>query len=94
MLGTGPWSQANMRAWDRTLLAACAKYPNMRVYDWAAAVKPAWFLPDGIHYTSAGYAARAAAIAGALARAFPAHGHSHGCGLMTPVRGTVIPARC
>jgi hypothetical protein len=79
MLGAGPWSQANMRAWNQTLQAACARYPNMRIFDWAAAVKPAWFVPDGIHYTSAGYAARAAAIGGALARAFPSHGHSHGC---------------
>jgi lysophospholipase L1-like esterase len=41
-------------------------------------VQPAWHLSDGIHYTSAGYAIRAAAIADALARAFPAVGHSKG----------------
>jgi hypothetical protein len=40
--------------------------------------QPAWYLTDGIHYTSAGCAARAAAIAGALARAFPLHGRSQG----------------
>ena len=44
----------------------------MRVYDWAAAAKDSWFISDGIHYTSAGYAARARLIAQALARAFPA----------------------
>jgi lysophospholipase L1-like esterase len=46
----------------------------MRVYDWAAAAKDSWFISDGIHYTSAGYAARARLIAYALARAFPARG--------------------
>ena len=50
------------------------KYPNMRVYDWASVVKDAWFIPDGIHYTSPGYAARAQLIAEALAKAFPADG--------------------
>jgi hypothetical protein len=38
-----------------------------------------WFISDGIHYTSAGYAARAQQIADALARAFPLDGHSQGC---------------
>jgi lysophospholipase L1-like esterase len=46
----------------------------MRVYDWASAVKDAWYIPDGIHYTSPGYAARAHLIANALATAFPASG--------------------
>ena len=63
-----------MLAWDHALIQACASYPNMRVYDWAAAAKDSWFISDGIHYTSAGYAARARLIAGALARAFPARG--------------------
>jgi lysophospholipase L1-like esterase len=31
-----------------------------------------WFISDGIHYTSAGYVARSADIAHALAEAFPA----------------------
>lgn len=38
-----------------------------------------WFVSDGIHYTSAGYAARAGLIAHALARAFPATGPGTGC---------------
>ena len=46
----------------------------MRVYDWAAAVKDSWFISDGIHFTSAGYAARARLIAQALATGFPADG--------------------
>jgi len=52
----------------------------MRVYDWAAAVKDGWFISDGIHYTSAGYAARAYLIAQALARAFPAPGSEYAAG--------------
>ena len=34
-------------------------------------VRNSWFIPDGIHYTSPGYAARARLIADALAAAFP-----------------------
>jgi len=36
-----------------------------------AAVKDAWFIPDGIHFTSPGYAARSRLIAAALLEAFP-----------------------
>ncbi len=74
LLATGPYAESNMLAWDQALIQACASYPDMRVYDWAAAAKERWFISDGIHYTSAGYAARARLIAQALARAFPAHG--------------------
>jgi hypothetical protein len=75
-LSAGPWSAANERLWDATLRRALARYPNMRIFDWSAVAQPGWFLPDGIHYNSAGCAARAKAIADALARAFPAGGHS------------------
>jgi lysophospholipase L1-like esterase len=77
-LSSGPWSEANMQLWNKTLLQAAKHYPNMRIFNWAGMVQPAWHLSDGIHYTSAGYAIRAAAIAHALARAFPAGGHSNG----------------
>jgi lysophospholipase L1-like esterase len=50
----------------------------MRVYDWASDVKDAWFIEDGIHFTSPGYAARSELIAHALAHAFPASGESEG----------------
>ena len=40
--------------------------------NWAAAAQDSWFVADGIHYTSTGYAARAHLIAQALAAAFPA----------------------
>ena len=78
-LTSGPWSEANMQRWNNALVSACKAYPNMRIFDWAAMVRPAWHLPDGIHYTSAGYAIRAHAIARALATAFPDGGHSQNC---------------
>jgi peptidoglycan/LPS O-acetylase OafA/YrhL len=74
------YSEAQMELWDRALVQACPSYPNMRVYDWAAVARPKWFISDGIHYTSAGYAARARLIARALATAFPAgRSASPGC---------------
>ncbi len=74
LLSSGPYSEHDMRLWNQALLQACPRYPSMRVYDWADAAQRSWFISDGIHYTSAGYAARAARIADALAAAFPATG--------------------
>jgi peptidoglycan/LPS O-acetylase OafA/YrhL len=79
LLASGPYSEANMLTWDNTLLKACARYPNMRVFNWAALAKAKWYISDGIHFTSAGYAVRAKLIAQALARAFPKTGASSGC---------------
>jgi lysophospholipase L1-like esterase len=76
---SGPWSEANMQAWNDTLLRACQQYPNLRIFDWASVAQDGWFISDGIHYTSAGYAARAYLMARALARAFPAAGTSTSC---------------
>jgi len=76
---TGPWAEANMQRWNAALTQACQQYPNLRVFDWAAVARDNWFISDGIHYTSAGYAARARMIARALARAFPGTGHGAGC---------------
>ena len=76
---SGPWAEANMQLWNDTLLQACRQYPNLRIFDWAAAAQDGWFISDGIHYTPAGYAARAHLIALALARAFPRSGHAAGC---------------
>jgi len=73
-----PYSKGNMEKWDEELVAACASYPNMRVYDWAADVKDDWFIEDGIHFTSPGYAARAQLIANALAHSFPEKGETEG----------------
>jgi|ERR1700710_1513604 len=75
-----PYAAKNMEKWDEELLVACRRYPNMRVYDWASDVKDAWFIDDGIHFTSPGYAARSELIAHALAHAFPASGESEGGG--------------
>jgi peptidoglycan/LPS O-acetylase OafA/YrhL len=68
---TGPYAESNMKAWDEALLEACDRYPDMRIYDWAADVRDPWFIPDGIHFTSEGYAARGRMIADALLEAFP-----------------------
>jgi lysophospholipase L1-like esterase len=79
LLNSGAYAEANMQLWNQTLQQACSKYPNMRIFNWASLAQPAWFISDGIHYTSAGYANRAQQIADALARAFPATGKSRGC---------------
>ena len=65
------YGEAGMQRWDKDLLAACSKYPTMRVFDWAAHAKPSWFIPDHIHYTPQGYIERTRAIAHALVKAFP-----------------------
>jgi lysophospholipase L1-like esterase len=72
LLSSGPYAERYMRAWNTDLLRACRRYPNMRVFNWAAAARRSWFIGDGIHYTPLGYAARARDIARALALAFPA----------------------
>ena len=68
---SGPYAEANMKSWDEALLAACDRYPNMRIYDWASDVRDKWYIPDGIHFTSEGYAARGRLIADALLEVFP-----------------------
>jgi peptidoglycan/LPS O-acetylase OafA/YrhL len=74
LLGSGPYAENNMADWDNALVKECAKYPNMRIFDWASVVNDSWFISDGIHFTSAGYAARSQMIANALAKAFPGAG--------------------
>jgi peptidoglycan/LPS O-acetylase OafA/YrhL len=71
LVSSGPYQEKNMRSWDEALLDACDRYPQMRIYDWAADVKDAWFIPDGIHFTTPGYRARSRLIADALLNAFP-----------------------
>lgn len=72
LLSTGPYSEQNMELWNEALQQVQPRYPNMRIYDWPAVVQKSWFISDGIHYTSTGYAYRALDIANALAAAFPA----------------------
>jgi peptidoglycan/LPS O-acetylase OafA/YrhL len=81
---SGPWAEAQMRKWNAELQRACSRYPNMRVYDWAAQVKDPWFISDGIHFTTPGYRERARRTALALATAFPAEGGSPAGCLVTP----------
>ncbi len=71
LLSSGPYSEQNMRAWDQALVKACRIYPNLRIFDWASVVRNSWFIEDGIHFNSPGYAARSRLIAQALAHAFP-----------------------
>ncbi len=71
LVPNGPYAAANMVSWDKALREACDRYPNMRIYNWAEDVKDEWFIPDGIHFTSEGYAARGRLIADALLEAFP-----------------------
>lgn len=72
LLTSGPYSEQNMQLWNQALMQEEPHYPNMRVYDWASVVQNSWYINDGIHFTSQGYAQRARLIVDALARAFPA----------------------
>jgi hypothetical protein len=74
------YGEAGMRQWDNDLVAACRKYPTMRVFDWAALAKPSWFIPDHIHYTPQGYIDRTRAIVHGLVKAFPANQPSSATG--------------
>ena len=73
ILSSGPYAESNMELWDQALQQALPNYPNMRLYNWPAVVQNSWFINDGIHYTSDGYAHRGQDIAEALAEAFPAN---------------------
>jgi len=79
LLSSGPYSEQNMQLWDAALVQACRRYPNMRILDWAALVQNQWFIDDGIHFNTPGYAQRARLIAQGLARAFPASAQESGC---------------
>lgn len=77
---SGPYTDANYPSLSNALIAACQKYPNLRVFDWRNEVQTAWYQPaDKIHYTSHGYKERAERIARALANAFPASGAKSSC---------------
>lgn len=65
---SGSWSNDNMKLWNEALDKALARWPNMRVFDWAKiAASGAAPYSDGIHHTTAGSAARNKAIAEAVA---------------------------
>ncbi len=69
-----PYAEEGMQLWNHDLVAACSRYSNMRVFDWASHTQRKWFIPDGIHYYSPGYVARSRLISQGLAEAFPAAG--------------------
>ncbi len=71
LLQSTGYSEDGMQRWNHDLLAACARYPNMRILDWPYWAKRRWFIPDGIHYYTPGYIARAHRISQGLAHAFP-----------------------
>jgi lysophospholipase L1-like esterase len=71
-LADGPYADANMQAWNQVLDTVAQRVPTLRVLRWSDVALDEWFLPDGIHYTSGGWAWRSHAIADALAAAFPA----------------------
>jgi hypothetical protein len=66
-LTTGYYANANMILFNQALADATARWPALRVFDWAsiAAGGSAPFV-DGIHHTTAGYTVRNQAIAAAL----------------------------
>jgi lysophospholipase L1-like esterase len=79
LVQSGPYAESNMQLWNAALLRACARYPNLRIFNWASVTRDNWYISDGIHFTSQGYAARSRLIARALANAFPRHGHNPTC---------------
>jgi hypothetical protein len=83
LVHSGNYAEDDQQKWDNALVQACLQHPNMRIYDWAHVVKDSWFIDDGIHFTSAGYASRAHLIANALAKAFPSTGVPSGGCLVT-----------
>lgn len=69
---SGYYDSDNMILWNNALTAAKARWPNLRVFDWAAiAGKGTAPFADGIHHTTAGYAVRNKAITEALVTFFP-----------------------
>jgi len=70
------YAENQMVKFNDALVAACQRYPNMRVYDWAAEVQDNWFAKDKTHYTSIGWKERGHRTAEALAVAFPKDGQS------------------
>jgi hypothetical protein len=74
LLTKGPYAESGMQQWDDALVQACQRYPNMRVYDWAAEVQDSWYAADKTHFTTPGYQQRARRTAEALALAFPKGG--------------------
>jgi hypothetical protein len=60
-----PYRGVSYAALNTALAALDRRSTTLRVLDWAAMARahPGWFGPDGVHPSSAGYRARAAAVA-------------------------------
>ncbi len=60
-----PYNGVSYARYNEVLQRAAWRYPNFRVFDWAALARthPSWFGSDGVHPTAAGYRVRAAAVA-------------------------------
>lgn len=71
LLTNGSFKDEYMQRWNKTVTAACARHPKIRVFDWAAEVQDDWYLADKVHPNNPGSKERAARIARALAVAFP-----------------------
>ncbi len=71
LLSSGPYAEKNMQAVGPRAAPRVRPVSEHEVFNWAALAKRPWFISDGIHYTSAGYAQRSRLIAQALAVAFP-----------------------
>jgi peptidoglycan/LPS O-acetylase OafA/YrhL len=67
----GPWSDPEIQKWNEAVADACARWPNMRVYDWRSEARDEWYDQDGIHFNQSGDIERAQRIAAALAVAVP-----------------------
>ena len=79
------YAENQMQMFNDALVAACQRYPNMRVYDWASEVQDNWFAKDKTHYTSTGWKERGHRTAEALAIAFPKGGQpQNSCLIRTP----------
>ena len=75
--GDGPYSAKNVKPGTRRC-SPPARVPEHAHLQLGLGRQGGWFIKDGIHFTSPGYAARSALIARALAHAFPAAGTSAG----------------
>jgi lysophospholipase L1-like esterase len=60
---------ATYERFNLALIRAAARHPNLVLVDWVGMVRrhPWWLSDDGVHVSVAGYRARAAAIAAAIA---------------------------
>jgi hypothetical protein len=60
-----PYNGISYSGYNDVLAELDARYRNLHLFDWAGLAKthPSWFGPDGVHPTSTGYKARAAAMA-------------------------------